>query len=208
MRKTKKRYIIMIIILVCIMLFLINSMKYDFLQEDLLFFQFFNSQNQSRNTSNIKQKVIEEKIETEETSTNIKKIYFHVQYKNRNLKTVNLAETVDNKTLIYEKIAPGTSGRFDILLTSNKDLNYKIEFESKSEKPTNLQFYTSENGKSYHTLEELGEDLTGMVLRKEEKTIPVYWKWEYEISEEQNKQDTLEAEKIREYHFLIYVQGY
>ena len=208
MRKTKKRYIIMIIILVCIMLFLINSMKYDFLQEDLLFFQFFNSQNQSRNTSNIKQKVIEEKIETEETSTNIKKIYFHVQYKNRNLKTVNLAETVDNKTIIYEKIAPGTSGRFDILLNSNQNMNYKIAFESENEKPTNLQFYTQEDNKRYTTIEELGENLTGNILKNEQKTIPVCWEWRYETNKEQNKQDTVEAKKIREYHFLIYVQGY
>lgn len=180
-------------------------MRYEFLQEDLLFFQFFNSKDQSESKINGKKDVVEEFTER---GTSIKIISFHIQYQNRKLKALNLKDTVNNKTLVYEKIAPGTSGRFDILLTSNKDLNYKIEFESKSEKPTNLQFYTSENGKSYHTLEELGEDLTGMVLRKEEKTIPVYWKWEYEISEEQNKQDTLEAEKIREYHFLIYVQGY
>lgn len=180
-------------------------MRYEFLQEDLLFFQFFNSKEQSESILHKEKEEIEESSGKE---TKIKVIYFDMKNQNKTLKALNLKDTVNNKTLVYEKIAPGTSGRFDILLTSNKDLNYKIEFESKSEKPTNLQFYTSENGKSYHTLEELGEDLTGMVLRKEEKTIPVYWKWEYEISEEQNKQDTLEAEKIREYHFLIYVQGY
>ena len=205
MKKSKKRYVMIIMIFMCIILFIINFMRYEFLQEDLLFFQFFNSKDQSESKINGKKDVVEEFTER---GTSIKIISFHIQYQNRKLKALNLKDTVNNKTLIYEKIAPGTSGRFDILLTSNKDLNYKIEFESKSEKPTNLQFYTSENGKSYHTLEELGEDLTGMVLRKEEKTIPVYWKWEYEISEEQNKQDTLEAEKIREYHFLIYVQGY
>ncbi len=205
MKKNKKRYVMIIMIFMCIILFIINFMRYEFLQEDLLFFQFFNSKDQSESKINGKKDVVEEFTER---GTSIKIISFHIQYQNRKLKALNLKDTVNNKTLIYEKIAPGTSGRFDILLTSNKDLNYKIEFESKSEKPTNLQFYTSENGKSYHTLEELGEDLTGMVLRKEEKTIPVYWKWEYEISEEQNKQDTLEAEKIREYHFLIYVQGY
>lgn len=205
MKKSKKRYVMIIMIFMCIILFIINFMRYEFLQEDLLFFQFFNSKDQSESKINGKKDVVEEFTER---GTSIKIISFHIQYQNRKLKALNLKDTVNNKTLVYEKIAPGTSGRFDILLTSNKDLNYKIEFESKSEKPTNLQFYTSENGKSYHTLEELGEDLTGMVLRKEEKTIPVYWKWEYEISEEQNKQDTLEAEKIREYHFLIYVQGY
>ena len=205
MKKGKKRYIMITIIFVCIILFIINFMRYEFLQEDLLFFQFFNSGNQSESKVNGKKDVVEEFTER---GTSIKMISFHIQYQNRKLKALNLSDTVDNKTLVYEKIAPGTSGRFDILLTSNEDLNYKIEFESKSEKPTNLQFYTSENEKSYHSLEELGEDLTGIVLRKEEKTIPVHWKWEYEISEEQDKQDTLEAKKIREYDFLIYVQGY
>ena len=205
MKKGKKRYIMITIIFVCIILFIINFMRYEFLQEDLLFFQFFNSRKQSESKVNGKKDVVEEFTER---GTSIKMISFHIQYQNRKLKALNLSDTVDNKTLVYEKIAPGTSGRFDILLTSNEDLNYKIEFESKSEKPTNLQFYTSENEKSYHSLEELGEDLTGIVLRKEEKTIPVHWKWEYEISEEQDKQDTLEAKKIREYDFLIYVQGY
>ena len=205
MKKGKKRYIMITIIFVCIILFIINFMRYEFLQEDLLFFQFFNSRNQSESKVNGKKDVVEEFTER---GTSIKMISFHIQYQNRKLKALNLSDTVDNKTLVYEKIAPGTSGRFDILLTSNGNLNYKIEFESKSEKPTNLQFYTSENEKSYHSLEELGEDLTGIVLRKEEKTIPVHWKWEYEISEEQDKQDTLEAKKSREYDVLIYVEGY
>ena len=131
-----------------------------------------------------------------------------MQYQNRKLKTVNLTDTVDNKTLVYEKIAPGTSGRFDILLNSNQNMNYKIVFESENEKPTNLQFYTLEDNKKYTTLEELGENLTGTILKNEQKNIPVYWEWIYEANQEQNKQDTLEAKRIREYHFLIYVQGY
>ena len=203
MQKVNKRYIIIIIIL-----FIINSIKYDFLQEDLLFFQFLNSSNESRNISKIDNEVIEEKIEKEETNINVKTIYFHVQYQNRKLKTVNLTDTVDNKTLVYEKIAPGTSGRFDILLNSNQNMNYKIVFESENEKPTNLQFYTLEDNKKYTTLEELGENLTGTILKNEQKNIPVYWEWIYEANQEQNKQDTLEAKRIREYHFLIYVQGY
>ena len=200
MKKSKKRHIIMIIIFMCIILGLISFIKYDFLQEDLLFFQFFNSRNPS---DNIAKEGIKENTKEE---TKIKVMYFTVQHKDKKLKALNLKDTVDNKTLVYEKIAPGTSGRFDILLTSYQNVNYQIEFESKNEKPTNLKFYTSE--KEYDTLEELGKCLTGTVLSKEEKSIPIYWKWEYEISEEQDKQDTLEAKKIREYDFLIYVQGY
>ena len=206
MRKNKKRYVIIMIIFVCMILFITNFIKYDFLQEDLLFFQIFNLKTHSPNITDRNKEELKEI--NEKSSANVKNVYFRIQYQNKKLKALNLSDTVNNKTLLYEKIAPGTSGRFDIILTSNENLNYKIEFESENEKPSNLQFYTSEEGKRYNTLEELGESLTGTILKKEEKVIPVCWKWEYEISREQNRQDTLEAKKIREYHFLIYVQGY
>ena len=204
MTKRKKRYSIMMIILVCVIFFMINFMKYDFLQEDLLFFQFLGSKSQIEDKINTKKSVVEK----EEANINTKIMLFDVQYQKTQIKALNLTETVDNKTLIYEKIAPGTKGRFDILLNSNQNMSYKIEFESKNEKPTNLQFYTEEDGKRYVTLEELGENLTGAISENEEKTIPVYWEWKYETSQEHNKQDTTEAKKMREYDFLIYVQGY
>ena len=206
MQKRKKRYIIIIIILVCIIFYMINSMKYNFLQEDVIFFQFLNSKNQSRGISNTKKEIVEE-IKKEETTVNTKTIFFHVQYKNTKMKAINLTDTVDNETLVYEKIAPGTSGGFEILLNANQNMSYKIEFESTNEKPNNLQFYTKEGGKRYSTLEELGENLTGEILENEEEIVPIYWEWKYETNQEQNKQDTLEAKKMREYHFLIYVQG-
>ena len=204
MQKRKKRYIIIMIILVCIIFFMINFIRYDFLQEDLLFFQFLSSRNQSKDISNVRKQV----VENEETNINAKTIFFDVQYQKTTIKALNLTETLDNKTLVYEKIAPGTSGEFEIVLNANQNMNYKIAFESENEKPTNLQFYTTNEEKRYATLENLGEILTGKILRNEEKIIPVYWEWKYETSQGQNKQDTLEAKKIREYHFLIYVQGY
>lgn len=206
MQKRKKRYIIIIMILVSIIFYMINSIKYDFLQEDVIFFQFLNSKNQSRGITNTKKEIVEE-IKKEETTVNTKTISFHVQYQNTKMKAINLTDTVDNKTLVYEKIAPGTSGGFEILLKANQNMSYKIEFESKNEKPNNLQFYTKEGGKRYSTLEELGENLIGEILENEEEIVPIYWEWKYETNQEQNKQDTLEAKKMREYHFLIYVQG-
>lgn len=182
---------------------------YDFLQEDVIFFQFFNSKNQSKNISdNTNESKIKEGRNQEETSINTKSIFFNVQFQHTKLKAVDLMETIDEKTLVYEKIAPGTSGRFDIILHANQNMNYQIQFESKNEKPSNLFFYSTEEEKIYYTLEELGENLTGKLLKNEEKTIPIYWKWKYETDENQDEQDTLEARKIREYHFLIYVQGY
>ena len=121
---------------------------------------------------------------------------------------INLLDTVDNKTLVYEKIAPGTSGGFDIVLKSNQQINYKIEFESKNAKPLNLQFYTSDNLQRYNTLEELEENLEGSISKNEEKTIHIFWEWVYETDEDSNVQDTKDAKYIKEYNFLIYVQGF
>ena len=39
-----------------------------------------------------------------------------------NFKSIDLAETIDKDTLVYEKIAPGTSGSFNILLDSNQEI--------------------------------------------------------------------------------------
>ena len=209
MKKRKKRYVIIMMILVCIIFFVMNFTKYDFLQEDLLFFQFLNSKSQSEDISQTEKKVMEENIQkVEASSIHIKTIEFDVQYQNSTMKALNLADTVDNQTLVYEKIAPGTSGKFDIVLHSNQNMNYQIAFESKNEKPTHLQFYTLGDGKKYATLEELGKHLMGKILENEEKIIPIYWEWGYETNTEQNIQDTLDAKKMREYDFLIYVQGY
>ena len=71
MQKRKKRYIIIMIILVCIIFFMINFIRYDFLQEDLLFFQFLSSRNQSKDISNVRKQV----VENEETNINAKTIF-------------------------------------------------------------------------------------------------------------------------------------
>ncbi len=206
MKKRKKQYIIAIIIFICLFFLIMHFTKYDFLQEDLLFFQLFNSNNQIKSIIDTNEQ--KRKEQTNEKETSIKNIYFNVQYQNTKFEALNLTETVDKKTLIYEKIAPGTNGRFDILLESNQNMNYQIRFESKNEKPNNLQFYTLQEGKRYQSLEELGKTLAGTISENEQKTIPIYWEWEYEKDIQQDKKDTLEAKKIREYHFLIYVQGY
>ena len=135
-------------------------------------------------------------------------IGFNVRYKDTQLKDVNLLETINNKTLVYEKIAPGTSGDFDIVLNSKEDINYEINFKSENSKPSNLQFYTSANNKRYATLEELDDTLKGRIIENEKKVIHINWEWCYESSKENNEQDTIEAKKIREYNFSIYVKGY
>ena len=63
------------------------------------------------------------------------------------------------------------------------------------------------NGKEYKTLEELGDDLTGNLQKGEIKELLVNWKWEYEISKEQDIQDTIDGKQIEKYNFEIYIDG-
>lgn len=222
-KRKKKTAIIIFIICILFIVWMINSMKYSFLQEDLIFFQLFSSVKQSNskieNSKEIDSQITDEMTRTA-TNTSIDKqssksqnanqtqFIFDVQYKHTKLTGVNLLDTVDNKTLVYEKIAPGTSGGFDIVLKSNQQIHYKIQFESENEKPENLQFYTSNNTQKYNTLEELGENLEGSIAQNEEKIVPIFWEWIYEKSEESDIQDTFDAQNIQQYNFLIYVQGF
>lgn len=194
MKKKKKRIGILVLFICIILICMFYSMRYIFLQEDLIFFQMFHSIIKSEKNSN-NQKESEE-------------IEFLVEYNHTKFKSLNLMETVHNKTLIYEKIAPGTSGNFNIVLKSKQNMQYMVRFESKNQKPSNLQFSITEKGKKQDSLEELNEMLKGSILENQEKVMNIYWEWKYEGNREDNAQDTMEAKKIREYHFLIYVQGY
>ena len=193
--KKKKKIIGILVLFICIILIcMFYSMRYIFLQEDLIFFQMFHSIIKSEKNSN--------------NQKESKEIEFLVEYNHTKFKSLNLMETIHNKTLIYEKIAPGTSGNFNIVLKSKQNMQYMVQYESKNQKPSNLQFSITEKGKKQDSLEELNEMLKGTILENQEKVMNIYWEWKYEGNREDNAQDTMEAKKIREYHFLIYVQGY
>ena len=122
--------------------------------------------------------------------------------------TVDLMDTVDSKTLVHEKIAPGTRGSFNINVTSKQNINYKIKFESNNEKPKYLVFYKENSDKKYRNIEDLQNELDGYINAKEEKKVKINWEWQYETKEDnklQDTQDTNDAQNIRSYSFDIYV---
>ena len=114
---------------------------------------------------------------------------------------------------VYEKIAPGTSGNFSIILKSNKKSEYKVEFESYSKKPVNLKFKAFCDGKviseEKDSLENLATDLKGILQKNETKIIIVNWYWDYENNQSENsdKQDTEDSKTISQYRFGIYAYG-
>ena len=92
----------------------------------------------------------------------------------------------------------------------DQDINYKIKFESKNEKPKYLVFYKENLDKKYRNIEDLQNELDGYINAKEEKKVKINWEWQYETKEYnilQDAQDTNDAQNIRSYSFDIYVIG-
>lgn len=136
---------------------------------------------------------------------------FKVNYSNTNFKIVNLSDTVNKN--FNKKIAPGTSGKFNIKLNSNKDLQYKVEFKSINEKPQNLKFMALTNGEKLlksNELELLNDNLKGNINKNEKVNITILWYWPYEgenKEEDIDIQDTKDGQNIKKYQFDILVSG-
>ena len=84
---------------------------------------------------------------------------------------IDLTGNIDASTLVSERIAPGTSGSFDIEL-SNENSEVGVEFTitlSNSNAPTNLVFDT-------------GTTITGTIAQGDTLTIPVGFSWAYETT--------------------------
>ena len=97
--------------------------------------------------------------------------------------TINLANTPHASTLVAGKIAPGTSGSFDVALsnaTTETGVDWTISLKSITNKPTNLKFYKD----SAHTTEITPGTgtITGQLAAQDSTglTVPIYWAWAYE----------------------------
>lgn len=142
---------------------------------------------------------------------------FKVNENEEKMQTISLKSNINNSTLVNNKIAPGTEGNFQIKIDatgSEVGVNYIIKFENESNKPTNLKFIYNE--KTYNSLSELQQDLTGIINANEQnkiKTLNIGWKWAYETGN--NKQsienndliDTKEAKQINDYTFNVIISG-
>ena len=196
---TTKLIIILILIILFIKIFFLKELSKVQIIDDFLFIRLLSDRAINR--------------ENYQINKNKEEYKFKVSYKNMNFKSIDLAKTIDKETLVYEKIAPGTSGNFNIILDSDQNLKYKIQFNSVNEKPRNLNFKALKNEEilgETNTLEELSEQLTGYINKNEKISITIIWYWNFE--NEQNKddaniQDTKDSENIRRYQFNICTLG-
>ena len=142
---------------------------------------------------------------------------FKVNENEEKLQTISLKSTINNSSLVNNKIAPGTEGEFQIKLDatgSEVGINYVIKFENESQKPTNLKF--TYDGKTYNSLKNLQQDLTGTINANDEnkvKAITVGWNWKYETGNTAQEIasndliDTQDAKQMINYTFDIIVTG-
>lgn len=132
---------------------------------------------------------------------------------NNGIATITLQDTSREGTSLSKKIAPGTSGEFDIIIDatgSEVDVEYSTEILSESNKPTNLYFTIEGSDTKYFKLSDLlNENLAGTISadsesQKIEKSIS--WNWPYE-TENGDEIDTIEGMKGEDYTFSLKVTG-
>ena len=142
---------------------------------------------------------------------------FKVNGQSEQVEEINLASTCNNETLVNNKIAPGTSGSFDIKVDatgSEVGINYNITFTEEENKPQNLKF--TYDDVEYNSIEELESNLSGTIDANAEnktRTLNIKWEWPYEIGESPEEiesndlVDTQDAQRISNYTFNVIVTG-
>ena len=142
---------------------------------------------------------------------------FKVNGQEDSVQNVNLLSTYNNETLVNNKVAPGTSGSFNIVIDatgSEVGVDYDVTFLNESEKPQNLVFMYDDT--KYSTIQDLEQDLSGTINANDEnktRTITIDWEWQYETGDNENEIaqndeiDTQNAKQIENYNFDIRVTG-
>lgn len=129
---------------------------------------------------------------------------------------IDFTDTYDATTLVNDRIAPGTSGSFDIQVvneTSETGVDFTLKIKSVANVPTNLKFYSDSSFSDPMTID--GGTITGQ-LKAGDATgvkVPLYWKWEYETLDSSNSStagdglDTTDGENAKELAVTVSITG-
>lgn len=127
------------------------------------------------------------------------------------------SKSYNAETLTTGKIAPGTSGSFDIKIDANgteTGVDYTVKFSEIKNKPTNLYFVVGDT--KCTTFDELSNALSGHFdanTQNKEITKNVEWKWDYETTEngknaeENDAVDSQDGENAKDFSFKADVVG-
>lgn len=121
------------------------------------------------------------------TSTNgnatvtTKKFSFDAYHNNKQLKIINLYDTMDTNDKNGDGIVPGDKGKFEIVLVgtgSGVNIDYKLSFSSERI-PSNMKFYADNEE---NEIDITNCELTGKLIKGTEMKVThtIYWKWPYD----------------------------
>lgn len=141
---------------------------------------------------------------------------FKVNDNSKQIETIKLMQTVDERLLANGKVAPGTGGEFTINIDgtgTETGINYEVEFQNEQNKPTNLIFIYE--GQEFNTLSEVGTKIIGNIpanATDKTKKITIVWQWKYETGtgaeiDSNDEIDTREGIEDLNYTFDVVVTG-
>lgn len=124
------------------------------------------------------------------------------------IKNLTIAQTCDEKTLVDGKIAPGTSGSFDIVIDtegSEVGANYEVKFSLANDNalPTNLKFKL--DGADWNYTDGISGKIDADASSKE-ITHTIAWSWDYE-TENGDTADTTDGTNSLDCSFNITATG-
>lgn len=115
---------------------------------------------------------------------------FKANNETETIANIKLSDTDNQDKIVANKIAPGTSGAFDIILDAtgaDVAIDYTVKFDNLQNKPTNLKF--TYNGTTANSLEELEEVLKGRIALNDSrtKTLTINWDWAYQTGNDESE---------------------
>lgn len=128
---------------------------------------------------------------------------------------LNLKNTVSKEKLVNGKIAPGTNGKFNVLIDatgSDVGIEYSGYIDKEENKPQNIFFKISGNPKEYYSLQDLfSNEINGVIPADSENkqiNIPIEWFWPYESGESDSDiKDTSDGINAKTYSFSVNIIG-
>lgn len=127
---------------------------------------------------------------------------------------IKLNDTIKRNTVAVNKIAPGSSGEFDIVIDTTgceTEVEYEVLISNEINRPTNLLYNIDGNSKRYASLQELlNENVNGNIGVNDVKTrtFTIKWGWDYSTSIENDRIDTQYATSSNlDYTFDINIIG-
>lgn len=115
---------------------------------------------------------------------------FKANNETETIANIKLSDKDNQDKIVANKIAPGTSGAFDIILDAtgaDVAIDYTVKFDNLQNKPTNLKF--TYNGTTANSLEELEEVLKGRIALNDSrtKTLAINWDWAYQTGNDESE---------------------